>query len=78
MNCFFGHQWKACGVYHERTITAFGLQPHESANLLKQGIGQAETIVLMKCKRCGDQKVNHLDGTWTLEQLGKGKAGREK
>lgn len=31
--------------------------------------GPSETIVLMKCERCADQKVNHLDGTWTLEQV---------
>ena len=75
MKCFFMHKWKAHGVVHDIYVER-DLTPEERDRRIQTGSGLIETIVLMRCERCGDQKVNHLRGRWTLEQV-QGKAAHE-
>src|SRR5258708_35315261 len=69
INMFHKHEWVAKSVHNASTVPKwFVVLPLDQQELHK-GVGSAFTDVLYVCKYCGLPKTEHLDGTWSLEDL---------
>lgn len=68
--CFFNHKWIVVDV-QQITSEEFDVYTYEKSWPLniKRFLTIKKTKVLYKCEKCGEVKVDYLDGHWTKDQI---------